>query len=402
MVSTEVETHYAPIGWRLGMATATILFIDIVGYSKRSTVAERELLEMFNNKLRPGIRHLFGLKPHQLLCLPTGDGAALAFLHRDTRTKWKIEHIVDLIFDLQSWARSVSKPGSEVSLRIGVHFGHVEVVKDINQRPNICGAAINMAQRIMDGARPRQVLFSDEAVRHHIGKEQVDTWKVTGRRHQLYKLGGPFELQVKHQELLTVYRLVPEGVKGHGWNADDPEIKFWLSVSPTDVNKPIKGTFSERLSKAVEIALVQLTGRRLIADLRQHKVHLNKDLRRLYVFLPAERYCVHPDGRPNNVLAKHLRDRTQEWIKFAKQTRKRLKNAVIEVRRYNVPPYYGGSYLDWKERGGFIHVSPYIWGVPPENCPGFNISWVGTKPLQLYRTYQDGLENLLKGSKVIG
>src|SRR5689334_19625399 len=105
------------------MAGATILFVDMVGFSLQSAVTEKLLVEKLNQALRPYVRHLFNLKPEQLLCLPTGDGVALTFLHVDGRRRWSIEAIVDLIFDLQAWASKLSARGESLPLRIGVHVG---------------------------------------------------------------------------------------------------------------------------------------------------------------------------------------------------------------------------------------------------------------------------------------
>lgn len=382
------------------MAAATILFVDIVGYSRKSAVNENKLLQMFNAALRPHVRALFRLKPEQLLCLPTGDGVALTFLHVNGQRRWSIEAVVDIIFDLQAWARMTSKPGSQVALRIGVHVGSVEPFKDINGRPNVCGIAINLAQRVMDAARPRQVLFSEDAVREYVGKE-TNVWKLSAQRHKLFRIEGPFEIQVKHNEMLSIYRLLPEGVKGHGWNSEDPEVKFWLSVSPTPSSKPLVGSFSDRLSRSTDIALIQLTGARLLSSLRQGRVSLGPNLRRLWVFLPADRFCVTPAGKPDTKIIAALKRSTNEWRKFAAMLRKQNTNAKVEVRRFDAPPFFGASFLDWEQPGGFIHISPYIWGVEASQCPGFDIVWAGRKPLPLYKTYVSGLLDLHRQSKLL-
>jgi hypothetical protein len=357
---------------------------------------------MFNEQIKPHVGELFNLKPEQLLCLPTGDGAALTFIHVDGDPKWTIETIVDIIFDLQTWAHKFSqKDESELKLRIGVHVGPVEMFNDINDRPNVCGSAINTAQRVMDAAHPRQVLFSEDAVEHYIGKESA-TWKISAQRHKLYRIGGPFEVHAKHGKSLWVYRLLPDGIKGDGWSNEDPEIKFWLSVSPSPAPKPIVGEFAERLSKAKDVALVQLTGERLLSALKNGDAKFSDDLRRLWVFLPHHRHCVTPTGKLNQKLVSKLNRLTKEWRRLASSMRKRQPKAEIEVREYQSPPYFGASFLDWEERGGFVHISPYIWGVEAAQCPGFNINWVGSNPLPLYRTYVKGLMGLHSNSRLLG
>ena len=60
--------------------------------------------------------------------------------------------------------------------------------------------------------------------------------------------------------------------------------------------------------------------------------------------------------------------------------------------------FFGASFLDWNEPGGFIHLSPYVWGVEAAQSPGFNIVWAGRKPLPLYHTYVSGLMELYQNS----
>src|SRR5690606_24189634 len=47
-----------------------------------------------------------------------------------------------------------------LSVRIGVHLGPIRMVFDINQRINVVGDGINVAQRIMDFAQPNQIVVS--------------------------------------------------------------------------------------------------------------------------------------------------------------------------------------------------------------------------------------------------
>jgi hypothetical protein len=45
-------------------------------------------------------------------------------------------------------------------VRIGMHLGPIRVVFDVNQRVNVVGDGINVAQRIMDFAHPNQIVVS--------------------------------------------------------------------------------------------------------------------------------------------------------------------------------------------------------------------------------------------------
>ena len=52
------------------------------------------------------------------------------------------------------------KSERKYQLRMGIHSGPVNEVADVNQRENIAGAGINMAQRVMDCGDAGHILLS--------------------------------------------------------------------------------------------------------------------------------------------------------------------------------------------------------------------------------------------------
>ena len=51
----------------------------------------------------------------------------------------------------------------ELQLRMGIHSGLVNEVADVNERANIAGAGINIAQRVMDCGDAGHILISKHA-----------------------------------------------------------------------------------------------------------------------------------------------------------------------------------------------------------------------------------------------
>ena len=78
----------------------------------------------------------------KLICLPTGDGMALVFTN-------SVEAPVECALEIGK----APKSHSTLAVRIGIHSGPVHEVADVNQRRNIAGAGINIAQRLMDCRR---------------------------------------------------------------------------------------------------------------------------------------------------------------------------------------------------------------------------------------------------------
>jgi hypothetical protein len=64
--------------------------------------------------------------------------------------RWSSVTINTLLHRLQCWAWEKTLETSSVALRFGLHVGTVEIITDINGRPNVCGDTLNYAQRIMD------------------------------------------------------------------------------------------------------------------------------------------------------------------------------------------------------------------------------------------------------------
>src|SRR5947207_903696 len=88
-----------------------------------------------------------------------------------------------------------------IQLRMGIHSGPVNEVVDVNQRANIAGAGINMAQRVMDCGDAGHILLS-----RHVAEdlEQDDRW-----RPLLHDLGT---CEVKHGMRVGVTNLYSDEV----------------------------------------------------------------------------------------------------------------------------------------------------------------------------------------------
>ena len=65
---------------------------------------------------------------------------------------------------------------------MGIHSGPINVVTDLNDRDNVTGAGINMAQRVMDCADAGHILLSkrvaDDLAEYRIGSRCCIRWGV--------------------------------------------------------------------------------------------------------------------------------------------------------------------------------------------------------------------------------
>ena len=176
---------------------AHVLFMDIVGYSKLLIDEQRKLLDTLNQIVRNTDAFREADAVGRLIKIPTGDGMALVF--RDDP-----EAPVECALQI---SRAL-KVHPELPLRIGVHSGPVSGVIDVNERANVAGAGINMAQRVMDCGDAGHILLSK-----HVAEdlEQYARWK-----SQLHDLG---ECEVKHGVRVFVVNLYTEELG----NSEPPE-----------------------------------------------------------------------------------------------------------------------------------------------------------------------------------
>lgn len=121
----------------------SVLFLDIVEYSKKPVAEQLALKEAFNKVLAHALDQVPG---RDRIILDTGDGAAVTFMGDPE----------DALFA----SIAVRDQAGSVPVRLGVNLGPVRLVKDLNDQVNIIGDGINVAQRVMSFAAPGQLLVS--------------------------------------------------------------------------------------------------------------------------------------------------------------------------------------------------------------------------------------------------
>jgi class 3 adenylate cyclase len=128
---------------------ANILLIDVVGYSKLLVNEQIELLQELNRIVRSTECFRAAERSGKLTRVPTGDGMALLFFRSP-------EEPVRCALEI---SRTL-KDHPHIQVRMGVHSGPVSQVTDVNDRTNIAGAGINIAQRVMDCGDAGHILLS--------------------------------------------------------------------------------------------------------------------------------------------------------------------------------------------------------------------------------------------------
>src|SRR5436309_15430395 len=180
----------AEIKKEIQLEIAHVLFIDIVGYSKLSINDQHAAVEELNRIVRVSEQFQRAEAADRLIRIPTGDCMSLVFY---TNPEAPAQCAVEISRSLKEEPR--------LQLRMGIHSGPVSGVVDVNERANVAGAGINLAQRMMDCGDAGHILLSK-----HVAEdlEEYDRW-----RPRLHDLGA---CEVKHGVRVGVTNLYSDEV----------------------------------------------------------------------------------------------------------------------------------------------------------------------------------------------
>jgi hypothetical protein len=195
----------------------SVLFLDIIEYSKKPVAEQLQLKQAFNRSLSTALEQV---PQRDRIILDTGDGAAVTFMGDPE----------DALFA----ALTVRNMASEVPVRLGVNLGPVRLVKDLNGQMNIIGDGINVAQRVMSFARPGQLLVSRSfyEVVSCLSRDYLNLFRHEGsrtdkhvREHEVYSVvgGTPTTRRLAHTESQMLAR---DG----GWLAGSGPLGFRRSA----------------------------------------------------------------------------------------------------------------------------------------------------------------------------
>jgi len=133
----------------LPLEIAHVLLIDVVGFSKLLVDEQIEFLKELNQIVRSTECFRTAETAGKLIRVPTRDGMALLFFHSP-------EEPAQCALEISQALKNYP----QIQLRMGVHSGPVNQVTDVNDRTNIAGAGINVAQRVMECGDAGHILLS--------------------------------------------------------------------------------------------------------------------------------------------------------------------------------------------------------------------------------------------------
>jgi TolB-like protein/class 3 adenylate cyclase len=180
----------AEVKKEIELEIAHVLFLDIVGYSKLSVNEQHARVDELNGIVRLSEQFQKAEAANRILKIPTGDGMALVFYKSP-------EEPAQCAFEI---SRAL-KDNQRLQVRMGIHSGPVSGVVDVNERTNVAGAGINLAQRVMDCGDAGHILLS-----HHVAEDLAEYERWRPFLHDI----GTFE--VKHGARVSVTNLYSDEV----------------------------------------------------------------------------------------------------------------------------------------------------------------------------------------------
>jgi len=215
-------------------STGTILFMDLAAFSSNRDPIQLAIAKSFYKELESLLKSLWRVLPDRTdvsryCLLPTGDGAAIV-LWKGPNASWSREHsALWLVGHMMVWANThVPKIG----MRCGINQGELDLIKDPYGQTNVCGAAINVAQRIMDAAEPGQLL-----VRHNEFTQRLnphDQNKYSDFKYQIEP--EEYEILAKHNEIIKVKNVTGKIIQNRReypfGKSGPPANKWWLQIEP--------------------------------------------------------------------------------------------------------------------------------------------------------------------------
>ncbi|MBZ5564785.1 MAG: hypothetical protein LAP13_20480 [Acidobacteriia bacterium] len=177
-------------------AAVKYVFLDVVNYSQdRSVEAQTDIVGTLNQLVRTSTEE-FGLPSDRVIFLPTGDGICIALVGVESPYDVHLQLALKLLESLDTFNSQAKDPMREFAIRIGINQNVDNLVTDVNERANVAGAGINIAQRVMSAGDANQVL---------VGQAVYETLR---HRQKYMKSFRSYTSRTKHGQMLRVHQYI--------------------------------------------------------------------------------------------------------------------------------------------------------------------------------------------------
>jgi class 3 adenylate cyclase len=173
-------------------------FTDIVGSANPTVLTQDQARKVWALNQLVGKTETFRKKnPESDVMNITGDGMVIGFSDSPEKPLRLAIELQKIISKYNQGKKSKDK----LYIRIGIDTGPVYFIKDLTGKDNFWGPGIIMARRVMDMARPMQILASSR-IANDISKLSPEY------KSMMHHIG---EYKIKHGEKLSIFNIYGEG-----------------------------------------------------------------------------------------------------------------------------------------------------------------------------------------------
>lgn len=212
---------------------ATIVFIDMQGYTKRSAQQTIEEMKLFHDEMFTFVKN--HLDKYQGIMVKTlGDG----FLARFDSPTQAVQSGLEMQRKLEARNAQMLNPDSIVRFRIGINTGEI----GIDESGDVFGDPVNIASRIQSYAEPNEVYISESTFlamnRNEVGAQDLgmQMFKNATREIRIYKIlkqGSPGLVLPAGGSRVPGATANMAGTPGRpavGSGTSAASVQFWLKV----------------------------------------------------------------------------------------------------------------------------------------------------------------------------
>jgi hypothetical protein len=360
-----------------------IIFLDLVDYSLNH---ERDQMKLFTEMQR-GIYHILyhEITSEECILIPTGDGMIIGLKNQGEDS---FNNSLRIVVDIMAWAQH-----NNCCFRTVLHVGDLNVVKDINKNRNLIGNLLNDASRMLSGGEAESIVVSKVYFDRFL---KIADLRI-GAEHKIddnysFTILDEGSIADKHG---CIHNILIITLKNNGkvYGAETRiTSNFYTRIYADDYPKKenLKKSFSAKLRNCSDVVFYGIYHKTLPDILSNIEINNYKNINITAIYAAdilkkeIEAYFVNYN--------QSLTDKKQsiESLTKFRLNHQFKENIVLRILEYDTMPSFGASFIDIDQHGyGFMHISNYIKGIPPDKTPYFELEWKLSKQQSLYKFYAD-------------